>query len=478
MQLHRVAGRFFSRPLLLAPGSAETISAFLLSRLSGPAAGGGLAGIEHDAGESREVFPAAVRGDGTAEVHSPRASRFYGEFPMSEDGSRRPLPFRRTAEGVANITLVGEWVNRGGYVGASSGLISYEGFKVQMLAAAADPRTKAILLDLESPGGEAVGAFEAAEVVRQVAKVKPVTAVVNGMAASAAYAIASAANRIVSIPTGISGSIGVVLMHLDVSEYLKAEGMKPTFIFAGAHKVDGNPYEPLPEGVRTDLQREVEGFYVKFVETVAKGRQGLDEKAIRATEARCFMGEEAVAAGLVDAIGTFEEVLADLSAAPGGLLATSRSNGSTMSTTPTLVPGAAASFTQTDLDAARAAGVAEGKASRDQDVADARTAGATEERGRIQGILGSDEAKGREASAHHLAFTPGMTVDTAKGVLAGVAKAGGLDSRMAGRTELNLDPDAPAGAQAGAKQDGAASWDDIAAAANARLPANARVPGR
>ncbi|MGF3026706.1 S49 family peptidase [Methylobacterium aquaticum] len=312
MSPHRVAGRFFSRPLLLAPGAAENISAFLLSRLSNPAAAGGLASIEHDAGESRKTFPSTVRRDGTAEVHSPRASRFYGEFPMSEDGSGRPLPFRRTDKGVANITLVGEWVNRGGWIGASSGLISYEGFKVQMLAASADPRTKAILLDLESPGGEAVGAFEAAEVVRQVAARKPVIAVVNGMAASAAYAIASAANRIVSIPTGISGSIGVVLMHLDISEYLKAEGMKPTFIHAGAHKIDGNPYQPLPPSVRTDLQAEVEAFFRLFVATVAKGRPRLSDNAIRATEARCFMGREAVAAGLVDAIGTFEEVLADL----------------------------------------------------------------------------------------------------------------------------------------------------------------------
>lgn len=478
MQLHRVAGRFFSRPLLIAPGAAETISAFLLSRLSGPAAAGGLAGIEHDAGESREIFPAAVRGDGTAEVHSPRASRFYGEFPMSEDGSRRPLPFRRTAEGVANITLVGEWVNRGGYIGASSGLISYEGFKVQMLAASADPRTKAILLDLESPGGEAVGAFEAAEVVRQVAARKPVTAVVNGMAASAAYAIASAANRIVSIPTGVSGSIGVVLMHLDISEYLKAEGMKPTFIFAGDHKVDGNPYEPLPENVRADLQTEVEGFYAKFVETVAKGRTGLSEKAIVATKARCFMGEEAVAAGLVDAIGTFEEVLADLSAAPGGLLSSSRPSGATMTTT-SLVPGASVTFTQSDLDAARTAGHAAG-------LAEGTAAGAAAERTRIKSILGSEEAKGRETMASHLAFATDQAPEAAVALLGMAPKAAApnpanLDTRMAGRTELNLDPDTPPSGQAnqtGAKQDGAVDWADIAASMNARLPANARVPGR
>lgn len=487
MQHHRIAGRFYNRPLLLAPSAAETISAFLLSRFSGPDAAGGRGGGEHDPGESLQVFRGQERADGSVEVHTPRASRFYGEFPMSEDGSRRPLPFRRTAEGVANITLVGEWVNRGGYIGASSGLISYEGFKVQMLAAAADARTKAILLDLESPGGEAVGAFEAADIVRQAAAKKPVWAVVNGMAASAAYAIASAATRIVSIPTGLSGSIGVVLMHLDISAYLKAEGLKPTLIFAGDHKVDGNPYEPLPAAVRADLQGEVEGFYAKFVETVAKGRTGLSEKGIRDTQARTFMGAEAVAAGLVDAVGTFEDVLAELSAAPAaGRGSSSRTYGATMTDTAPVpgaaaglsaVPGAAA-FSQADLDAARAAGKAEG-------LAEGTKASATAERERIGAILGCDEAKGREASARHLALSTDLSPDAVKGALAGLqvaapaaASAAGLDTRMAGRAALNLDPDEPPAGQKDAKQEASASWDDIAASLNASLPAGARVPGR
>ncbi|ACL57430.1 S49 family peptidase [Methylobacterium nodulans] len=436
MQYHRVAGRFYNRALLLAPSAAETISVFLLSRMAaGPAALGNVGGVEHDAGESVQLFRSQERADGSIEAHTPRASRFYGEYPMAEDGTRRPLPFRRTADGVAIITMVGELVNRGAWVGASSGLISYEGFAYQMRMAAADLRTKSILLDLESPGGEAVGAFEAAEVVRQVAAQKPVTALVNGMAASAAYAIASAANRIVTIPTGISGSIGVVLCHLDFSEWLKAEGLKPTLIFAGDHKVDANPYEPLPDDVRANLQAEVEGFYGKFVETVAKGRTNLDETKIRGTQARCFMGEEAVAAGLVDAVGTLEEVLADLSAAPAGRSTQSRSNGASMSDDKT-VPGATASgFTQADLDKARTEGHAAG-------LAEGTRAGATAERERISAILGCDEAKGREASARHLALTTDMTPDAAKGALAGLTKSGSLADRMSAREPLVLDPEA------------------------------------
>ncbi|MEX0745684.1 MAG: S49 family peptidase [Phycisphaeraceae bacterium] len=230
-------------------------------------------------------------------------------MPPALDG-RGPAPFRLTNEGTAIITLVGEFVNRGAWIGASSGLISYEGFKHQIEQAARDPRVRNILLDMESPGGEAVGCFEAAAMVRDAAKVKPVVALVNGMAASAAYALASGATRVIAAPTGISGSIGVVMLHLDFSQLLSAEGIKPTLIFAGAHKVDGNPFEPLPEAVRADFQREIDSFYDQFVGTVAAGRAGLDEKEIRATEARVYKGAAAVDAGLADAVGTFEDVLA------------------------------------------------------------------------------------------------------------------------------------------------------------------------
>lgn len=204
-------------------------------------------------------------------------------------------------------------MNRGAWVGASSGLVSYEGLTFQIQKAAKDPATKAIVLDMQSPGGEAVGAFECATVVRAVAKEKPIVAVVNGMAASAAYAIASACRAIVSIDTGISGSIGVVMMHADYSRAIDKAGITPTLIHAGAHKVDGNPYQPLPAGVKSDLQAEVDAFYEKFLETVAAGRgKRLTAKAARATEARCLIGRDALAAGLVDDTGTFADVIANV----------------------------------------------------------------------------------------------------------------------------------------------------------------------
>ena len=103
-------------------------------------------------------------------------------------------------------------------------MTSYEGLAFQIADAAGNPKVNSILLDMDSPGGEAVGAFEIADKVRSAAKSKEVVAFVNGMAASAAYAIASAATRIVSVQSGGSGSIGVVLMHADFSLALHKAG--------------------------------------------------------------------------------------------------------------------------------------------------------------------------------------------------------------------------------------------------------------
>lgn len=307
---HRIAGQFYNRPLLLTRAAAETVSAFLLSRIgAGPRA----RMSDDDGGKAVQMFAGRRNEDGSVKAHSTRASRFHADYPVDPGSDGEPAPYRRTAEGTAIVTLVGEFVNRGAWTGASSGLISYEGFKYQMQRAATDPRARTILLDLESPGGEATGAFEAAEMVRLAATVKPVIAVVNGMACSAAYAIASNATRIITMPTGICGSIGVIMMHLDISKYLDDEGIKPSLIFAGDHKADGNPFEPLPADVRAEFQAEISAFYDLFVATVAQGRSGMSEKAIRDTQARPFMGQQAVDVGLADRVGTFETVLAELS---------------------------------------------------------------------------------------------------------------------------------------------------------------------
>lgn len=307
---HRIAQRFFNRPLMLTPSVADTISAVLLSHMAGRSSM-----ASDDAASSTEVFAPTASPSGR-EYHSPRASRFVGATPLDDQG--RPLPYRRTADGVAILTVIGELVNRGAWVGSSSGLVSYEGFTYQLQRAVADPAVRSILLDLETPGGEARGAFEAAAAVRQARESKPVVAMVNGLAASAGYAIASAASRIVSTPSGETGSIGVVMVHMDFSEYLKTEGIKPTMIFSGAHKVDGNPFEPLPEAVRERFQQESARLYDDFVSAVSLGRPQLTAAKIRETEALTYMGTDALALGLIDSVGTFDELLTEISGGSSG----------------------------------------------------------------------------------------------------------------------------------------------------------------
>src|SRR5258707_13905941 len=113
------------------------------------------------------------------------------------------------------------------------------------------------------------------------------------MAASAAESIASAASKIVTTSSGISGSICVVMLHADYSHRLHEAGVVPTLIFSGQRKVDGNPYEKLTAEVKGELKAEIDRFYDLFVSGVAVGRNGMTEHAIRATEARTYIRADA-----------------------------------------------------------------------------------------------------------------------------------------------------------------------------------------
>lgn len=357
--LANLADRVLNRPLLIMPDKAEVILSVLGARIG---------------------------------VDAPRGDRFVGDSVEAVEGGLKSLPYRKTGDGVAVISIVGSLVNRGAYIGASSGVVSYEGIKHQLKEAVDDSSVKSVLLDIQSPGGEAVGAFECAELVRVLAAKKRTVALVNGMAASAAYAIASGASEIVSIPTGVSGSIGVVLLHADLSRRLEEDGVKPTLIFAGQHKVDGNPFEALSEDVRQNLQAEVDSLYAAFLQTVAEGRGSrLTEQMAEATGARTFFGRsadpklDAVKVGLVDRIGTFESVLTDLSRARGGRTSV-RTQGALMTETTSVPAAENAGISQADHDAAVTAAEAKG-----------RKDGAEAERNRLSSILSSEGIKGNAA---------------------------------------------------------------------------------
>lgn len=439
MNLHRIAQKLLNRPLLVAPAAAEAVYSVIAPRIG-----------------AEPVEPAAALPD-----RKPRASRLDG-LPVGEVGEFGEIreEWYRLHGSVAVVTLEGELVNRGAWVGASSGLTSYEGFAFAFGKAAADPRVKEILLDIDSPGGEAVGAMETAEHVRKASRSKPVTALVNGMAASAAYAIASGAGRIVTIPSGLVGSIGVVLLHMDVSAEMEMKGRKPTLIHAGAHKVDGHPFGPLPDAVRAVLQAEVDAFYSDFVNAVARHRPGLTAAKVRATEARIFKGADAVAAGLADAVETYPALLASLQKRAGAV-----SRGSKMSDVTDTIPRAdherlvAAARTE-----AHAAGKAEG-------LAQGRTEATASERARLSAILGLEEAKGREATATKLALTSDMSPEACADILKSVPAATGpsaLDKLKATAPSIDLGNPPPADAAA-AREAAARGWGKAVAAANASI---------
>jgi len=361
--LVHIADRVLNRPLLITRDKAQVIMSVLAGRI-------GISGI----GE-------------------PEASRFEGtDIVENEDGKKFRVPYR-VSNGVAIVTVTGSLVNRGAWVGANSGLTSYEGIQHQLKSAVNDSKVHSILLDLHTPGGEAVGAFETSDAVREAARKKRTVAVINGIAASAGYALASGATEIVTTETGVSGSIGVVLLHADYSRALANEGINPTLIFAGAHKVDGNPFEALSQDVRSDLQEEVNSFYNMFTKTVGKGRGSrLTAASARKTEARTFIGQAAVDAGLADRVGTFETVLSDLSKAVGRKSTVQNKGASSMDNNDTTFISRADH--EREVAASRVAGVAEGRAA---GVTEGTTVGATNERQRISSIISTEGIRGNAA---------------------------------------------------------------------------------
>ncbi len=212
---------------------------------------------------------------------------------------------------VAVIPIHGTLVRRTSGIEAESGLASYTGIAAQLDAALASPEIAAILLDIDSPGGESGGVFDLADRIRAASEVKPVWAVANDMAFSAAYALASAATRVFVARTGGVGSIGVIAMHVDQSEKDAQDGVRYTAVFAGERKNDLNPHEPISNEAHAVLKAEVDRIYDLFVETVARHR-GLDADAVRATEAGLFFGPDAVATGLADAVGSLDDALTQL----------------------------------------------------------------------------------------------------------------------------------------------------------------------
>ena len=224
-----------------------------------------------------------------------------------------PAEFK-TDGAVAVIPVIGTIVQRSNMFSEFSGGTSAELIGKQVEAAVQNNKIKSIVMDIDSPGGSVFGVQELADKIFQARQQKPIVAVANSLAASAAYWIGSSASEFVITPSGQAGSIGVLAQFNDMSAYYEKEGIKTEYVYAGKYKVEGNDTEPLSDEARASMQATVDEYYTTFVNTVARNR-GVSSKDVRNGfgEGRVLTAKNAKAEGMVDTIATLEQTISRLS---------------------------------------------------------------------------------------------------------------------------------------------------------------------
>lgn len=232
------------------------------------------------------------------------------EYLYDDDDRRVQRRMPQMSGRVAVIPVHGVLTKRGGW-----GVESTDRILGAVEAAVGHKGVSGVLLDVDSPGGSSYGLQEFATRLRELRDVKPIVAIGNPLAASAAYWTASAAKRIAVTPSGDMGHIGVWSLHIDYSQHLADAGIKPTFIYAGKHKVDGNPFEPLSDDARADMQASVNDTYEQFVDAVAQNR-GMSRVRVKAemADGRIYGSKQALEIGLVDRVGTADDLLREMGA--------------------------------------------------------------------------------------------------------------------------------------------------------------------
>jgi signal peptide peptidase SppA len=291
------------------------------------------AGMKWSVEEIRERVDASNLASGYVEHESvePRYLCFdhqdqdrYLLQPMLVGGNSRSAAkgFGKAAPGsVAVIPMTGIISHRMSMMSEISGGGggSTQALTAQFRQALQDPNCKAIVFDVDSPGGSVEGVTELASEIYDARKVKPIIAVANAMACSAAYWLASAASEVVCTNSGNCGSIGVYLLLQDESKALEDEGVKITMLKAGKYKAEGHPSQPLTDEARDFLQGQVDSVYSMFVKAVAQQR-GVSQGSVREGmgQGRSLLATDAVKAGLADRVGTFDAEVARLLRRPAG----------------------------------------------------------------------------------------------------------------------------------------------------------------
>lgn len=290
--LPRLAQRMFNTPLALHPHKAEVALAALADRM-------GISTILRGGGRPSALEDAELGFSAPA-----RATRAGYDL----------------VAGVAVIQVEGMLVQKTGTLRPYSGMTGYDGIRQNLLTALADTQAEAIVLDLNSGGGEVSGCFDLADTIAQARGIKPIWGICGDCAYSAAYALASACDRVTVPRTGGVGSVGVITMMVDYSKAITDEGLAVHFVHYGARKAEET--RQMYTGIKPELlqrvQQDVTMMGDIFVNLVAQNRR-MSADAVKAQEADYFLGERGVAAGLADAVmapdEAFRALLAELDAA-------------------------------------------------------------------------------------------------------------------------------------------------------------------
>ena len=218
-------------------------------------------------------------------------------------------PLYTVEDGLAVIPVQGAMSKHGLQFFGWRLLFSMREIAAALKEVAADTSVRAILLDVDSPGGTVDGIEELALAVRTAAAAKPLYAWADGLMASAAYWMASGARRIAAPATAQVGSIGVISMHREFSKALEGAGVRYTILAAGHYKAAGNTVEPLSDEMRAYLQEGIDAVYELFLSAVEQGRGVSREKTLAMADGKIFIAGEALKAGLIDRICSREEFI-------------------------------------------------------------------------------------------------------------------------------------------------------------------------
>jgi len=335
--LEHLAGLILNRPQLVTPQYAETVMAVLSGRVGVDASGLSASGGAMRSDEQRMIGSTMV-------------------IPITGSLTHRPMG-----------------------INAMSGVASYASMQSAVEDAMSMSDVRNILLDYDSPGGMVSGAFDFRDYLMSVRGRKPMYAVARDTMASAAFLLGSTADKIFVSQEASVGSVGVIYTHVDRSQAMENQGVKPTFIYAGDRKIDGNPAEPLSAEVQERIQNSVDATYGSFVAAIAEAR-GMSEQSVRDTQAGMFTGQSAVDVGFADAVGSLSAALSEISATAPRSYPSSNMRTSTMTE-------------------------------------EEKRAAAAEERARISAITTHASAAGRPKMANHLAFNTQMSAEDAIALL-------------------------------------------------------------